>query len=245
MSTGTRRRGRGRHLMRPVPRRAAWWSRVSPGRRGAAGRSARPRRCCRRLGRARPRPARGAPQPSRKGRAFRGDDGGNTTAGPPRPARLPVGMTPRADSKACQSRSSAVISGILPWARSQASTAARSNRGLLSVPLTGLGKSSWRRRQLLTALGRTPAMRAMSAADTSTCFTDRRLPSRQHLASPEHQLYGVVTSPVHVHTPWFSLSILVGRHSSHSDACTLVRGGPEIAVPLVTSCHLPEELPCP
>ena len=69
------------------------------------------------------------------------------------------------------SRSSAGISAALPWLRSQASTAPRSNRGFLSVPLTGLGKSSCLRRQLLTALGRTPAMRAMSAADTSTCST--------------------------------------------------------------------------
>ncbi|GAB3872590.1 hypothetical protein GCM10029964_011250 [Kibdelosporangium lantanae] len=42
--------------------------------------------------------------------------------------------------------------------------------GLLDVPSTGAGKSSYRRRQLLTAARPTPASRAMSDAETVGSF---------------------------------------------------------------------------
>ena len=74
--------------------------------------------------------------------------------------------------------------------------------------LTGVGKSSCLRRQLLTALGRTPAMRAMSASDTSTSSIGLS-PSARLAPVQDQQLYAGVHS-IHVHIYWFTMSIVNG-----------------------------------
>lgn len=66
----------------------------------------------------------------------------------------------------CQTRSPSETSNDLPFARSHTAISGRENSGLEVVPPTGWGKSSWRRRQLLTAALPTPASLAMSPAFT-------------------------------------------------------------------------------
>ncbi|MFC7483897.1 hypothetical protein ACFQX7_33095 [Luedemannella flava] len=55
-------------------------------------------------------------------------------------------------------------------ARSHCSTSAHANVGLVGVPPTGCGKSAYRRRQFDTAALPTSAIRAISAAVTSSRF---------------------------------------------------------------------------
>jgi hypothetical protein len=73
--------------------------------------------------------------------------------------------------RACRRRvvrnsSDALTAETWPRAASHERTDSRSYSGLLSVPPDGAGKSSCRRRQLLTVARVTPAMREISAAVT-------------------------------------------------------------------------------
>lgn len=102
-----------------------------------------------------------------------------SSSGSPGPSASSARYSPTAASRAPRSRSSPSArsrchassigdsSNGRPRPRSHACTSGSENNGLDAVPPTGLGKSSWRRRQLLTAARRTPARRAMSAALTA------------------------------------------------------------------------------
>lgn len=93
-------------------------------------------------------------------------------------------------------------SASLPCLRSHSSTSVSAKAGLVPVPPTGLGKSAWRRRQLLTAARPTPASRAIPAAVTSVALSC----TRSHSPRPEGR-------------PWRPM-IPTHRPMRHSRTCT-------------------------